>query len=352
MTYHHSTHRRVHPSRGYRASCAILAACGALACAGSLAAAEAEHVQVDTRGGVVTADVPKTDTTKKPATRTTRIVEGKESKTVVAEKTSPGLNIHGLININISDHYFTPRGLDVENSGVIVQPLVLLFWGLYHNEKTFVDDVTLTTGVWNSVHSRQSGPKHDNWNEIDPIFDLSFGFARDFKFEVDYTIFRSQNGSFATSQNLELKLDFDDSKIMGAFALHPYAGVFIELFNKATFANTRESYYAEFGVDPTYTFASFPTASYPLKLEAPSYITFPEHNFYGRDSVVGVVSTGLKASVPLAFIPATYGHWTYYAQEMFYSLQNPALIKNGDFARNGKPNHSEFVFSSGLTIAF
>ena len=35
--------------------------------------------------------------------------------------------VHALLQIDISDHYITPRGLNVENEGVIFQPLFLVF---------------------------------------------------------------------------------------------------------------------------------------------------------------------------------------------------------------------------------
>jgi hypothetical protein len=350
-------HQPKHPSRSFYLS-GIALAFAALLIGASASRAEDDLVQPDPYGGMATtATVPK----KQAADDATGGGDKETPKDAPAPMETPaGLLIHGLIQMNFSDHYFTPRGLDVENKGVIVQPLVLLFWGLYHNDASFLDDVTLTTGVWNSVHSVPGGPQHDDWNEIDPIFDISFGFAKNFKAEVDYTIFRSQNGSFPTCQNLELKLDYDDSKLLGPFAIHPYAGVFIELFNKATFANTPESYYWEFGIDPSYTFKL--CKSYPLTIEAPSYITFPEHNFYGRSSVVGVVGTGVKLSVPMAFIPASYGHWTYYAAYNFYSMQNPAVIDYGDTSRGAnfyapggpiaKVNHEESVLSTGFSIFF
>ena len=49
----------------------------------------------------------------------------KLSKSVIEPE--PPSKIHTLINVDISDHYITPRGLNVENEGVVVQPLVLIF---------------------------------------------------------------------------------------------------------------------------------------------------------------------------------------------------------------------------------
>jgi hypothetical protein len=348
MNMHTRERNRFTPTRFVRAVTGAAMVCAALAAAPSLDAAE-DTIQQNTRGGIVTADRPPSTTTvgKK---RTAEYYDGKTAKETVVEKPE-GLRIHGLINLNFSDHYLTPRGLNVENEGLIFQPLVLLFWGLYHDDSKFLNDVTLTTGVWNSFHSRESGPDPDNWNEIDPIFGISFGFAKDFRFDATYTIFRSQNGSFETSQNLELKISFDDSKLLGPFALHPWAGIWIELDNKATFATSSESFYGEIGIDPSYSFTEFPCASYPLKVEFPTYITLPADNFYGAHSIIGVASTGVKLSMPLSFIPTSCGKWSVYSAYNYSYFDNPALVKFGSFA-TGDKDHHEGVVSGGLTCVF
>ena len=64
---------------------------------------------------------------------------------------------HVLLQLDFSDHYITPRGLNVENEGLVFQPLFLVFWDLYSNKSGYLKDVSLTTGVWNSIHSNESG---------------------------------------------------------------------------------------------------------------------------------------------------------------------------------------------------
>src|SRR6187397_28149 len=80
-----------------------------------------------------------------------------------------GSRVNGLVSFDFSDHYITPRGLNVEDEGLIAQPLLLLFWKLHASDKGPVTDVTLTSGLWNSFHSRPSGPEPSRWAEIDPI---------------------------------------------------------------------------------------------------------------------------------------------------------------------------------------
>src|SRR5581483_6831994 len=98
----------------------------------------------------------------------------------------PESRVHVLLNLEFSDHYITPRGLDVENQGVVFQPLALILWDLYSSKSGFLNDVTLTTGVWNSWHTHKSGVNPGEWNEIDPITGLTFKVANDFSFDAFY----------------------------------------------------------------------------------------------------------------------------------------------------------------------
>src|ERR1700722_17657392 len=61
--------------------------------------------------------------------------------------------IHGLTNMELSNAYITPRGLDVQNKGLVIPPLFLLFFDLYSSKQGPINDVTLTLGDWNSVHT-------------------------------------------------------------------------------------------------------------------------------------------------------------------------------------------------------
>ncbi|MDB6174173.1 MAG: hypothetical protein JWL59_3484 [Chthoniobacteraceae bacterium] len=112
--------------------------------------------------------------------------DGKTPLAAVVDEPFGGA-IHGLLNLEFSDHYITPRGLVVENQELVFQPLLLLFWDLYSPKEGFLNDITLTTGVWNSWHTRKSGATPRRWNEIDPIVGLTFRFA--------YPIFFSRFGT-------------------------------------------------------------------------------------------------------------------------------------------------------------
>lgn len=280
-----------------------------------------------------------------------------EMKKSVVEPESPGLRIHGLVNLEVSDHYITPRGLNVENQGVVFQPLVLLFWNLYANPDAFINDVTLTTGVWNSIHTRRSGAEPSHWNEIDPIGGLTVKFAKQFQFDVFWSAFQSQTDSYDTSNNLSLKLTWND-KFFENFSINPYVEYWYEIDDKATVAfNTAtadESWYFSIGINPTYKFKSI-----PLELSLPTFINLVEQDFYQRfdgspgGSGLAVFSTQLKAVVPLKFIPQSYGFWSVYAGFQYYNLSNDGLL-DGNQVLGADADREENLYQvhGGLTIFF
>ncbi|MES2921458.1 MAG: hypothetical protein V4819_07925 [Verrucomicrobiota bacterium] len=273
------------------------------------------------------------------------------------EPAAPKLKLNVLLQLDVSDHYITPRGLDVTNEGVVLQPLFLLFANLYSSESTFLTDVTLTAGVWSSFQSEAAGVDPSHWNEFDPILGLAFKFAEYFKFETNYTAFKSMTDSYPMSHHMELKLSFDDSKWLGKFALNPHIAYWQELKNKATVvfdpSTSEESFYFTLGINPTIKFDA-------VKLEFPTFLNIVGDEFYQQfDGSAGgggaaVFFTSIKASVPLKFIPQEYGFWTWYAGVKYYHLNNDGL-EDGNMVLTTGGDHDDddlVQFHTGLTIFF
>lgn len=273
------------------------------------------------------------------------------------EPAAPKLKLNVLLQLDVSDHYITPRGLNVENEGAIFQPLALLFANLYSSETSFISDVTLTAGVWSSIHTERSGADPSHWNEFDPIFGLSYKFADHFKFETNYTAFKSMTDSYPMSHHLELKLSMDDSKWLGKFALNPYIAYWKELDDKATVvfdsSSSKESFYFTLGINPTIQFDA-------VKLEFPTFINLVGNEFYQQmdgspgGAGLAVFFTSIKASVPLKFIPQEYGFWTWYAGVKYYHLDN-AGVEDGNLVltTGGDNDDNDLIqFHTGLTIFF
>ena len=91
---------------------------------------------------------------------------------------SPTSKVHVLLNSEFSDKYLTPRGMIVQNQGLVFQQLALGFFNLYKDD-AFINDVTLVGGVWNCFgtdglpSSDSNGASDTSWYEIDPIAGVS-----------------------------------------------------------------------------------------------------------------------------------------------------------------------------------
>lgn len=273
------------------------------------------------------------------------------------EPAAPPLKLNMLLQLDVSDAYITPRGLNVENEGVVFQPLALVLANLYSSETTTISEVNLAVGGWSSIHTEESGADPGNWNEFDPIAGLSIKFADYYKFDTTYTAFISMVDSYPTSHHLELKLSFDDSKWMGKFALNPFVAYWQELYNKSTVvfdpATSEESFYFTLGINPAIKFDA-------VKIELPTFVNIVANEFYqqfdGTDGGSGaaVFCTGIKASVPLKFIPKEYGFWTWYAGIKYYHLNNAGLEDGNTVLTTGSSSDDDNLiqFNTGITIFF
>jgi hypothetical protein len=280
----------------------------------------------------------------------------KLEKSILTPEPEPS-RVHVLVNLDVSNAYITPRGLNVENQGVIFQPLVLIFWNLYNNPDGFINDVTLTTGVWNSIHTRESGAEPSHWNEIDPIGGLTVKFAKALSLDVFWSAFQSQTDSYETSNNLSVKLTYNDS-FLERFSFNPYVEYWRELSDKATVvfdpATSEESYYFSIGLNPTYKFASI-----PLTISMPTFINLVGEDFYQRfdgssgDSGLAVFSTQFKVSTPLSFIPKSYGNWTAYTSVQYYHLSNDGVLDGNQVLGADAAREEDLVqFHGGISVFF
>lgn len=277
------------------------------------------------------------------------------AKTPIATTPTAEPWLHALLQLDFSDHYITPRGLNVENEGLIFQPLFLLFANVYANKDGFLQDITLTAGVWSSFHTEESGADPGHWNEFDPIGGIAFKFADVWKLDVNYTAFESMVSSYPTSHHLEVKLSLDDSKALGAFALNPYVAFWKELEDKATVAfdpaTSEESYYFTLGINPGFKAG-------PVKFEFPTYINLVDEDFYqkfdgtGGGSGLAVFGTEVKVSVPLTFVPKDLGFWNLYAGVKYYHLNNDGLL-DGNSVLTPREHKDDLVqFHGGISIFF
>lgn len=267
--------------------------------------------------------------------------------------------VHGVVNVEFSNYHLTPRGINLQDRGLIFQPLVRLDWNLYKPEATnaVINDGYVTTAVWNDLDTVRSGVLPGHWNEIDFTVGPNVKFLNDWTLESPFTAFRSETESFETCWAWDPRLTYHDHFIK-TFSLNPYVEFFHELHEKITVvlvpSKSQRSYYGVFGVDPTYEFETL-----PLKLELPSYILIPGKNFYQREDGSGggtdiaLWATTFKVTIPLNFIRSSYGKWSVYAGVQYDYLNNPGLLDGNEVAgADHSRERNLIVYHGGVTWRF
>jgi hypothetical protein len=222
----------------------------------------------------------------------------------------------GRVSLSFNNDFVTAyffRGIVQERNGFIWQPSLDIGINLYEGEGALTS-LDIGVGTWNSVHSNKtlaSGSGPTNWYESDVYPSLSATFVERVGTAITYQVYTSPNGAFATIQNLDLDLAYDDSGLWGdaPFSLLPSALLSFEL-DRTNFGE-EEGVFLGFGLEPNYIF--FEGEAYPLTVAFPLAVGLSLSDYYEDDSgndTFGYFSFGLGFSVPLAFIPEDYGSWS------------------------------------------
>jgi hypothetical protein len=215
-----------------------------------------------------------------------------------------------------TDYYF--RGIKQETAGYIVQPYGDVTFKLWDGVPTF-GNLALTIGLWNSLHGGPTGIDGPNadprvWYEADFYTKVGWTMFEDVSAAIVYTAYMSPNDFFDTVQELAVGLGFNDGKYTGklleGFALNPSILVAFEVKNQAD-AGADKGVYLQAGLTPSYTFN--PGSAYPITLSVPLLVGLSLDDYYefgtGDDSTFGYFQGGVGLSVPLAFIPSSFGTW-------------------------------------------
>ena len=246
------------------------------------------------------------------------------------------------LGVNVVSEYIL-RGVVQENQGVIAQPFADFYFRLYQGDG-FVNKVSLNLGLWSSIHDHNARTgTTQNWFEFDYTVGLAVTFLKDFTATLSYLEYLSPNDSFTTSRNLNLNLAYDDTDLLGAFALHPHVAVLAEVggpgYSGIASAGRKNGWYYEAGIAPSYSPCEGLTLSLPLN------VGLGDDRYYAGDTY-GYFSAGLTATMPLSFIPQAYGVWTANAGYTYYNLGDEAAKTD---TRNDESHH---VFQAGVTVAF
>ena len=265
-------------------------------------------------------------------------------------------NIHGFIEVPFKTAYVTPRGLVVENSGVVIQPVggFVIPIGDLGPLKGF----TFVTGVWNSLNSAQGDTNVGPWNEMDYFASFSWNVDK-FSFNLTYGAWgfpQSTDAKPSTEHNIDLKISFDDSKMWGesGFALNPYVDLWWAVAGSSTVVLGKEgdTGYVEIGVVPSFTVK--PAPDLPIKLAFPTYFSVGPEGYWGKDNPdghFGVFSASANATIPLNFIPKRMGNWHATVGFSYFYLINDNLLDAGTIL-SGNDDRNVFVGSVGIGMNF
>jgi uncharacterized protein (TIGR02001 family) len=231
-------------------------------------------------------------------------------------------------------HAYYFRGYLQENDGLIVQPSLTVSGAL-------ADNVTIYGGMWNSLHSEQTGGDEGIWYEADFFAgaDIVLGPV---VLGVNYTLYVYPDGGFEDIHELQGKLTFDDSTLSEdpAIVFKPYVLVAYELADD----NGTEDTYLEVGANP-----SFGLGDTGLSITVPIALGMSLDDYYfdddGDDELLGFATVGLATSIPLP-VPSKYGAWNLNA-----SIKYLYLIADGLEAANEDDEH-EFIGTLGISFAY
>jgi len=278
---------------------------------------------------------------------------GTTSKNVSAPKAAPEkLNesaITGDIGLNVVTAYYS-RGIIQSNHAPSLQPYADIFVKAYEGDG-FLNKAVFGLGVWESYTDGSTKASDPNtfvpsvgnkywqnsagkasWYESDFVPSLALTFGK-VTITESYLYYSSPNNQFADFQGLNSKVSFDDSDLLGAFALHPSVTLLHEVDGKAG-TGSRHGNYWEGAVAPSYSAG-------PVTVTAPLTIGFGSSKFYAKDGY-GYFSAGLNAAYALP-VSKTYGTWTANLGGTVYTLDKDVV---------GGAASSDVVGQVGLGVAF
>jgi hypothetical protein len=221
---------------------------------------------------------------------------------------APERPVHLTLNLDATTAFFN-RGYLQEDTGLIVQPAAkldvdLARWG--------ENQLSLEARIWNSAHSQATGADEgDNFRRYWFEQDLSAGVVLthgEWTISGSYLAQTSPADAFDTVQEFDAGVAFDDSKLLGAWALNPTATLAFE-FGPHAGDGQDKGVYLELGVAPGF---KVPCGGREVAVSFPVTAGLSLHDFYqnsrGDDEVLGFVQAGPKVAIPLG--SAGGGEWT------------------------------------------
>lgn len=264
-----------------------------------------------------------------------------EAGSDAATTAEPPATNNGKVAFSLGSDFTTAyffRGILQERDGFIWQPYGGITFKLAQDiGYGVIDNIDLSLGSWNSIQSNKtlaSGSGPTNWYESDVLVGLTMGLWGFMTTNLTYAAYTFPNGAYSVAQELDWTTTFNDSELLGPFALNPSVLFAFEVDSTAFGDVNQEGIFVGLGVKPGMVL--FEEEKYPLTLALPLSVGLSLDNYYdegpgGRDQTFGYFDVGLAASVPLAFISGDYGTWSASATVDYLALSATlADVNRGD----------------------
>ena len=244
--------------------------------------------------------------------------------TAIAQEEQPAGNT-GPVSVGAgmdigTSYYF--RGIVQETEGFIAQPYLEAGIALFENDNG--QSVSVTAGLWNSLHSGPTGSDGPGdpamWYESDFYASLGLGLGEGWSADVTYTGYTSPNGTFGTVKELAFGVSYEDEA-----GLAPYVTLARELDGQAD-GGLNEGTYLELGVGPG---VDIPDSV--VSLSFPIAVGLSVSDYYETASssdTFGFFQFGAILSVPLP-LPAEFGEWAVSGGVNFLTFGDALQTING-----------------------
>ena len=256
------------------------------------------------------------------------------SNTRAQEAVSSGLKtpqISGYAEVSVANKYMY-NGYLLESRGPVVQPYVELL-GEFYTGKNFLTSVSAKVSVFSSFQFHNSGKSNmekpiRTWYEAEFKPGLQFVFAERLTLTACYRRYESPNRAYSPENGFELIIEYDDSALLGQFALHPSL-TWLKPFDLGA-DEAEEGNYVEFGLAPSAELAK--NSRYPITMTLPIAVGLGDNRYY-EGKHFGFASAGITAAIPLAFVPPAFGKWNFSVNVAYYRLGQMTAEASNDSNR-------------------
>jgi hypothetical protein len=279
--------------------------------------------------------VPPRMQAQAPAPQAPVQTEGPAATPAVVEEKGPNAGrIALLFGADWASAYYFRGIVNEQNGGNNVQPYGEIGFKLFDNVGPLTS-LVLAPGIWNNWHYgggtvvEPSDPKFSY--EADLYIKLTATWWEVLSTGVTYTYYVSPNDSFTSYADVGLSFSLGDAKWLGPFALNPSLLFAFETKGEALAADGKKGIYMGLGLAPGYTF--FADSSFPVNISLPMTFGFSLKDYYtvnGENQTFGYFSGGPLITLPLKFIPATFGNWALKGGVQFLKLNGNLATVNGN----------------------